>query len=96
VLQLRQVLWEGNRECYSTFWDMYDLVLYTGYASVVIPGHPPSLPIAPLPHPPRHPSLTPHGTPPSLPMVPLPTGLPSPTGTRRSCRSCSRSRPSSF
>ena len=35
VEQLRQVLVEGNREKYNTFWDMYDLVLYTGYQSVM-------------------------------------------------------------
>ena len=32
---MRQVLWEGNQESYNTFWDMYDLVLYTGYQSVM-------------------------------------------------------------
>lgn len=30
VEQLRRVLREGNQERYNTFWDMYDLVLYTG------------------------------------------------------------------
>ena len=32
---LWQGLWEGNQEAYSTFWDLYNLVLYTGYASVM-------------------------------------------------------------
>jgi len=35
VEQLRSVLLEGNQETYNTFWDMYDLVLYTGYQSVM-------------------------------------------------------------
>ncbi len=35
VTQLRQALWEGQAYPYDTFWDMYDLVLYTGYASVM-------------------------------------------------------------
>jgi len=35
VEQVRQVLWEGNREPYDTFWDLYDTVLYLGYTSVL-------------------------------------------------------------
>ena len=35
LLQLREVLWEGNRAPYDVFWDMYDVVLYLGYVSVL-------------------------------------------------------------
>jgi len=35
LLQLREVLWEGNRAPYDVFWDMYDAVLYLGYVSVL-------------------------------------------------------------
>tara|TARA_B110001452_G_C15223636_1_gene424174 strand:+ start:1587 stop:1814 length:228 start_codon:yes stop_codon:yes gene_type:complete len=35
ALQLRRVLWDGNRYAYTTFDDMYDLTLYLGYMSVL-------------------------------------------------------------